>query len=327
MGGRAHALVDMPLALLFPGQGSQYVGMGKDLCDAFPEAKAVFDEADAALGFPISTICFEGPEEELKRTANTQPAILTHSIAVLRVLEARRPERVSGAVLAAGHSLGEYSAGVAAGAYSFGDAVRVVHERGRFMQEAVPEGVGAMAAILGLAPEAVSGACDDAAVDTGKIVSPANFNSPEQTVIAGHAEAVARASDICRERGAKKAIPLPVSAPFHCALMETAAERLRPVLQALTVADPRIPVVTNVDAAAASNAEEVRWALARQVVAAVRWVESVGRMAEVGITEALEIGPGAVLAGLVRRTRKEIAVTPVGKPDQIRAEPEAGKIA
>ena len=307
----------MPLALLFPGQGSQYVGMGKDLCDAFPEAKAVFDEADAALGFSISKVCFEGPEEDLKRTANTQPAILTHSIATLRVLEARQPDRLAGAVVAAGHSLGEYSAGVAAGAYAFADAVRTVRHRGRFMQEAVPEGVGAMAAILGLAPDAVTKACEDAAVDTGKIVSPANFNSPEQTVIAGHAEGVARASEICRERGAKKAVPLPVSAPFHCALMQPAAERLRPVLDALVVEDPRIPVVTNVDAAPATLGDEVRVALARQVASTVRWVESVETMAAMGVTEALEIGPGAVLAGLVRRIRREIAVTPVGKADQV----------
>ena len=307
----------MTLALLFPGQGSQYVGMGKDLCGAFPEAKKVFDEADAALGFAISRICFEGPEEDLKRTANTQPAILTHSIAVLRVLEARSPARVAGAAAAAGHSLGEYSAGVAAGALAFADAVRVVHERGKFMQEAVPEGVGAMAAILGLAPDAVAGACADAEVDTGKIVSPANYNSPEQTVIAGHAEAVDRASELCRERGAKKAVPLPVSAPFHCALMQPAADRLLPVLDALAVADPRLPIVTNVDADLAVKADEVKIALARQVAAPVRWVESVERIAAAGVTEALEIGPGAVLAGLVRRIRKEIAVASIGKAEQI----------
>jgi [acyl-carrier-protein] S-malonyltransferase len=307
----------MPLALLFPGQGSQYVGMGKDLCDAFPEAKAVFDEADAALRFPISKVCFEGPEEELKRTANTQPAILTHSIAVLRVLEARQPDRVAGAVVAAGHSLGEYSAGVAAGAYAFADAIRTVRLRGKFMQEAVPEGVGAMAAILGLAPDAVAKACDDAAVDTGKIVSPANFNSPEQTVIAGHAEGVARASEICKERGAKKAVPLPVSAPFHCALMQPAADRLRPVLDALVMQDPRVPIVTNVDAVSATLGDEVRIALARQVASTVRWVESVEAMAQMGVTEGLEIGPGAVLAGLVRRIRKEIPVTSIGKAAQL----------
>ncbi len=309
----------MPLALLFPGQGSQSVGMGKDLCDAFPEAKAVFDEADAALGFAISRICFDGPEKDLRRTANTQPAILTHSIAVLRVLEARRPERLAGAAAAAGHSLGEYSAGVAAGALSFSDAVRTVHERGRFMQEAVPEGIGAMAAILGLAAEAVGSACEDAAVETGKIVGPANYNSPEQTVIAGHAEAVARASELCRERGAKKAVPLPVSAPFHCALMQPAADRLLPVLQGLAIADPRIPVVTNVDAREARNSVELRAALARQVASPVRWVESVERLAAMGVTEGLEMGPGAVLSGLVRRIRKEFPVASIGRADQISA--------
>jgi len=309
----------MPLALLFPGQGSQSVGMGKDLCESFPEAKAVFDEADSALGFAISKICFEGPEEDLRRTANTQPAILTHSIAALRALAARRPERLAGAVAAAGHSLGEYSAGVAAGALSFCDAVRTVHERGKFMQEAVPEGVGAMAAILGLASGAGGAACEDAAVETGKIVAPANYNSPEQTVIAGHAEGVARASELCRERGAKKAVPLPVSAPFHCALMQAAAERLLPVLRGLAIADPRIPVVTNVDAHEASNSEELRAALARQVVSPVRWVESVERLAAIGMTEAIEIGPGAVLAGLVRRIRKEIPVASIGRADQISA--------
>ena len=307
----------MPRALLFPGQGSQFVGMGKDLCDAFPEAKAVFDEADAALGFSISKICFEGPEEDLRRTAHTQPAILTHSIAALRVLEKRRPERVADAAAAAGHSLGEYSAGVAAGAYAFSDAVRIVHARGKFMQEAVPEGVGAMAAILGLDPGRVAAACADAEVDTGRIVSAANFNAPEQTVIAGHAEAVARASALCRERGAKKAVPLPVSAPFHCALMEPAAERLRPLLDGLAIAAPRVPIVTNVDAREAGNAEEVRAALARQVASAVRWTESVERMAAMGVTEAVEIGPGAVLAGLVRRIPGGIAVTSIGKADQV----------
>jgi [acyl-carrier-protein] S-malonyltransferase len=307
----------MPLALLFPGQGSQYVGMGKDLCDAFPEAKAVFDEADAALGFAISKVCFEGPEEDLKRTANTQPASLTHSIAALRVLESRQTDRIAGAVVAAGHSLGEYSAGVASGAYAFADAVRTVHLRGKFMQEAVPEGVGAMAAILGLVPDAVTAACKDAAVETGKIVSPANFNSPEQTVIAGHAEGVARASELCRERGAKKAVPLPVSAPFHCALMQPAADRLATVLDALAMDDPRIPIVTNVDASPARLATEVRAALARQVASTVRWVESIEAMAAMGITEALEIGPGNVLAGLVRRIRKETPVTSIGKAEAV----------
>ena len=307
----------MTLALLFPGQGSQYVGMGKDLAESFPEAKRVFDEADAALGYSISKICYEGPEEELRRTANTQPAILTHSIAVLETLRARYPAALDGTAAAAGHSLGEYSAGVAAGALAFADAVRVVHERGTFMQEAVPEGVGAMAAVLGLAPEAIAAACDEAALATGKIVSPANFNSPEQTVVAGHAEAVAAASEICRQRGARKVMPLPVSAPFHCALMQPAADRLRPLLDALEISDPRVPVVTNVDASPAANSGEIRTALARQVVSTVRWVESVEKMAAMGVTSALELGPGAVLAGLVKRTRKEIPVMSIGKAEDL----------
>jgi [acyl-carrier-protein] S-malonyltransferase len=309
----------MTTALLFPGQGSQFVGMGRDLADAFPEARAVFDEADAVLGIALSRICFEGPEEDLRRTANTQPAILTHSIAVLRILEARRPKAVADAVLVAGHSLGEYSAGVAAGAFSFADAVRIVRDRGLFMQEAVPEGVGAMAAIVGLPRDAVATACADSALATGKIVSPANFNSPEQTVIAGHREAVEQASARCKELGAKRAIPLPVSAPFHCALMRPAAERLAPKLSALALRDPRIPVVTNVDAAPATTGEAIRDALARQVDSPVRWVETVVAIAEAGVTEALEIGPGNVLAGLVRRTRKEITVHSIGRAEEITA--------
>ena len=303
----------MSRALLFPGQGSQFVGMGKDLCDAFPEAKRVFDEADAALGFSISKICFEGPEEDLRRTANTQPAILTHSVAVLETVRARHPNALADVAATAGHSLGEYSAGVTAGAISFSDAVRVVHERGTFMQEAVPEGVGAMAAVLGLAPDQVAAICEEAAIATGRIVSPANFNSPEQTVIAGHAEAVASASELCRQRGARKVMPLSVSAPFHCALMQPAADRLAPRLNALEIADPGFPVVTNVDAAAATNSGEIRAALARQVASTVRWVASVEKMAAMGVTEALELGPGAVLAGLVKRIRREIPVTSVGK--------------
>jgi [acyl-carrier-protein] S-malonyltransferase len=304
-------------ALLFPGQGSQFVGMGKDLCDAFPEARNVFDEADAALGFSISKICFEGPEEALRRTENTQPAILTHSIAVLETVRARHSNALESVAATAGHSLGEYSAGVAAGAMTFSDAVRVVHERGKFMQEAVPEGVGAMAAVLGLAPVEVAAACEEAAVATGKIVSPANYNSPEQTVIAGHSEAVASASDLCRQRGARKVMPLSVSAPFHCALMQPAAERLAPRLDALEISDPRFPVVTNVDAVPATNSGEIRTALVRQVASAVRWVESIEKMAEMGVTEALELGPGTVLAGLVKRIRKEIPVTSIGKADDL----------
>jgi [acyl-carrier-protein] S-malonyltransferase len=294
------------LALLFPGQGSQSVGMGKALYEASSAARAVFDAADAALGFPLSTLCFEGPEEELRLTANTQPAILTHSIAALEDLRARFPERLEGAAVAAGHSLGEYSANVAAGALAFPVAVRLVRERGRFMQDAVAAGVGAMAAIVGLAPAEVEAACREAA--QGEVVSPANYNSPEQTVIAGHAGAVERASRACLARGAKRAIPLPVSAPFHCALMTPARERLRPLLEGAAFSDARIPVVTNVDAVPATEGRGLRDALARQVDSPVRWVESVQRLARDGVDRGLEIGPGNVLAGLVRRIEKGIKV-------------------
>jgi [acyl-carrier-protein] S-malonyltransferase len=294
------------LALLFPGQGSQTVGMGKALYEASAAARAVFDEADAALGFSLSRLCFEGPEETLRLTSHTQPAILTHSVAALADLRARFPERLEGAAFAAGHSLGEYSANVAVGALAFGDAVRLVRERGRLMQEAVPEGVGAMAAIVGLAPEEVAAACRAAA--QGEVVAPANYNSPEQTVIAGATAAVARASEACLQRGAKRAIPLPVSAPFHCALMTAARERMRPLLDAAAFADAALPVVTNVDAQAQTAAAQLRGALVRQIDSPVRWVECVQLLARSGVGRGLEIGPGNVLAGLVRRIDKAIKV-------------------
>jgi [acyl-carrier-protein] S-malonyltransferase len=296
----------MTLALLFPGQGSQAVGMGRALCDASPAARAVFEEADRVLGFPLSTLCFEGPEEELKLTANTQPAILTHSIAALADLRARAPEKLEGATFAAGHSLGEYSANVAAGALSFAEAVALVRARGQFMQEAVPAGVGAMAAIVGLAPDAVEAACREAA--EGETVAPANYNSPEQTVIAGNAAAVGRASQACLARGAKRAIPLPVSAPFHCALMSPAREKMRPLLEEAAFAGASLPVVTNVDAAPESDGTGLRDALVRQIDSPVRWVASVERLAREGVDRALEIGPGNVLAGLVRRIDRSIKV-------------------
>jgi [acyl-carrier-protein] S-malonyltransferase len=296
----------MTLALLFPGQGSQSVGMGKPLFEASEPARAVLEEADRVLGFSLSKLCFEGPEEELRLTANTQPAILTHSIAALADLRARFPEKLEGAAFAAGHSLGEYSAGVAAGAVSFADAVALVRARGGFMQEAVPAGVGAMAAIVGLEPGAVEAACREAA--QGETVAPANYNSPEQTVIAGNAAAVARASEGCLARGAKRAIALPVSAPFHCALMSPAREKMRPLLEATVFADAAVPVVTNVDAAPETSGERLRDALVRQVDSPVRWVESVRRLAREGVDRALEIGPGNVLAGLLRRIDKSIKV-------------------
>jgi [acyl-carrier-protein] S-malonyltransferase len=294
------------LGLLFPGQGSQTVGMGKALFEASEPARTVFEEADRVLGFPLSKLCFEGPEEELRLTANTQPAILTHSIAALADLRARFPEKLEGAAFAAGHSLGEYSAGVAAGAFSFADAVALVRARGAYMQEAVPAGVGAMAAIVGLAPQAVEAACREAA--QGETVAPANFNSPEQTVIAGHAGAVARASEGCLARGAKRAIALPVSAPFHCGLMSPAREKMRPLLEATVFTDAALPVITNVDAAPETSGGRLRDALVRQIDSPVRWVESVQRLAREGVDRALEIGPGSVLAGLVRRIDRSIKV-------------------
>jgi [acyl-carrier-protein] S-malonyltransferase len=300
------------LALLFPGQGSQFVGMGRKLYEVSTAARAVFEEADAVLGFSLSRLCFEGPEEELKLTANTQPAILTHSVAAWRDLQERDPRRLEGAAFAAGHSLGEYSANVAAGSLSFAEALGLVRARGRFMQEAVAPGVGAMAAILGLTAEEVGAACDEAA--QGEVVAPANFNSPEQTVIAGHAGAVGRASELCRERGAKRAILLPVSAPFHCALMAPARERMRPPLERAQFFDPAWPVVTNQDAIPRARGSELREALVHQIDSPVRWVESIRALAREGVDRAVEIGPGNVLAGLVRRIEKGITVESYGGP-------------
>jgi [acyl-carrier-protein] S-malonyltransferase len=300
----------LSLALLFPGQGSQFVGMGRALFDGSPAARAVFEEADAALGFALSRICFEGPEEELRATANTQPAILTHSIAALAALRSASPEKLEGTAFAAGHSLGEYSACVAAGALSFADAVRLVRRRGTFMQEAVPAGAGAMAAIVGLPAAEVESACREAAGD--EVVSAANYNSPEQTVIAGHAGAVRRASAACLARGAKRAIPLAVSAPFHSPLMLPARERMAELLASTGFADATIPVVTNVDAEPTSRGALLRDALVRQIDSPVRWVESVRRLAAEGVGSGLEIGPGNVLAGLVRRIEKGIRVEGFG---------------
>ena len=280
--------------------------MGRVLFESSAAARAVFEEADGVLGFPLSRLCFDGPEEDLKRTANTQPAILTHSVAALAELRLRAPERVTSAEFAAGHSLGEYSACVAAGALDFADAVRLVRRRGEFMQDAVPTGVGAMAAIIGLSAEEVELACLEAA--GGDVVSAVNFNSPEQTVIAGHAGAVERASSACLARGAKRAIPLPVSAPFHSPLMRPARDRMAELLAATRFSDVAIPVVTNVDAAPVTEAGKLRDSLVRQIDSPVRWVESVRLLAREGVQQAVEIGPGNVLAGLVRRIERGIRV-------------------
>jgi [acyl-carrier-protein] S-malonyltransferase len=291
----------MTLAFVFPGQGSQSVGMGRDLAENFPEAKAVFDAADAALGEPLSRLCFEGPEDALKLTANTQPAILTVSVAAWEVFRRRAP---AAPAFVAGHSLGEYSALVAAGALSLADAVRAVRARGTFMQEAVPAGVGAMSAVLGLPPERVAEVC--AAASEGEVVAPANFNSPEQTVIAGHAAAVERAGARLKEAGAKRVLPLPVSAPFHCSLMDPVKPRLAAVLAGLQVGAPGVPVVSNVEARPNADAARVVPLLLEQVSHTVRWVETVEQLAALGVTRVVELGPGKVLCGLVKRIRKDV---------------------
>ena len=285
------------LAFLFPGQGSQAVGMGRDLYEKFSIARQTFEEADEALGFSISKLCFEGPEEQLKLTEFTQPAIFTVSIAAQRVLA----EKGVTPVYVAGHSLGEYSANVAAGVLSVTDAVRALRSRGQFMQDAVSPGRGAMAAVLGMTPEDAAKICADAGAETGEVVSPANFNSPEQTVISGAAAAVERASTFARERGAKKVVALAVSAPFHCALMQPAQDRLAPLLQEIPFADAHVPVAVNVDAALVAGGPALRDALVRQVTGAVRWVECVRLLIEQTPTHFIEVGPGKVLSGLMRQ--------------------------
>lgn len=298
------------LAFVFPGQGSQAAGMGKALAGAFPAARAVFDAIDAALGEPLSTLCFEGPDEALKLTANTQPAILAVSAAAAAVLAER------GVVpdLVAGHSLGEYSALVCAGALGAADAARSVRARGTFMQEAVPAGKGAMSAVLGLDPARVKAVCDETAAATGLVVSPANYNEPAQTVIAGDAAAVEQAGARLKEAGAKRVLPLPVSAPFHCALMQPVRPRLEAVLRAVAWQAPRVPVVTNVEAAPNADAARVVPLLVEQVTAPVRWIECVQELARQGVTRVVEVGPGKVLSGLVKRIDKGIETWNVEDP-------------
>lgn len=284
-----------PIAFIFPGQGSQTVGMGKALAEAFPVAQRTFDEADAALGYKLSELCFSGPEEKLKLTEITQPAILTVSVAALRVLREKglQPDFV------AGHSLGEYSAHVAAGTLDFADAVRTVRNRGKYMQVAVPVGVGAMAAVLGMGIAELQKVCDE--VGQGEVCSPANINSPEQIVISGAKAAVERAAELAKARGAKRAIMLPVSAPFHCALMRPAQERLAGDLAGLRFCAMQMPLVKNVDGEVTSDPEQARKALVDQVTGAVQWVKSMQTLLAQGVQTLVEVGPGKVLCGLMRQ--------------------------
>ncbi len=301
------------VAYVFPGQGSQWVGMGRALALAFPEAREVFEEADDTLGFSLSVLCFEGPEDELQLTANTQPAIVAASVAAIRCyraqgLETETPDFV------AGHSLGEYSALVAAGALELGDALRLVRARGEAMQKAVPVGEGAMAAVLGLSVEDTAEVAAEAAGDTGGVCQLANLNAPGQIVIAGAGESVERAMVLASGRGARRAILLPVSAPFHCALMAPARRAMAPLIQAAPMADPQVPVVCNVDAAPVTSASAARYALVRQIDGPVRWAESVTVMAAEGVGRLIEFGPGKVLSGLARRIDRKLKVRSVAEP-------------
>ncbi|MDT7542909.1 MAG: [acyl-carrier-protein] S-malonyltransferase [Acidobacteriota bacterium] len=306
------------IAYIFPGQGSQYAGMGRELAEKFPAARAVFEEADDALGFRISRLCFEGPAEELQLTENTQPALLATSVAALRALESEGLPRPS---FVAGHSLGEYSALVAAGALSLADAMRAVRGRGRYMQEAVPIGVGAMAAILGSQAQTVEEACAEAA--QGEVCSPANLNSPKQIVIAGDAAAVDRAVEILKARGARKVVKLKVSAPFHCALMQPAQERLARDLEEIEFKDLHVPLVTNVDAKLIGGGEDARDSLVRQVTSPVRWSESMELLTKAhGVEMFIEVGPGKVLAGLLKQIAPEarsLNVEDAGGVEAVRA--------
>ncbi len=301
------------IAFIFPGQGSQHVGMGKALAAAHSECRAVFTQADTVLGAPLSRLCFEGPEDQLVLTENTQPAVLTTSVAALRLLESRglAPDFV------AGHSLGEYSAHVAAGTLSFVDALGIVRRRGRYMQEAVPVGTGAMAAVLGLDAATVARACEEAS--EGETVSPANLNAPNQVVIAGTRSGVERAGARAKTLGAKRVVPLPVSAPFHCALMRPAQDRLAPELRGLRASDPRVPVVANVDAEPKRDATAAIAALVDQISAPVRWEGVVQRLASEGVRAYVEVGPGTVLSTLVKKIDRRASVVSLGDPQGLLA--------
>jgi [acyl-carrier-protein] S-malonyltransferase len=299
-------------AFVFPGQGSQFAGMGRDVAERFPEARQLFEEIDSALNFPISRLCFEGPEDELKLTENTQPAILAVSSAIDAVLRTRGKARPD---IVAGHSLGEYSAIVAAGGLTAAQAATIVRSRGQFMQEAVPVGQGAMAALIGPSLEEVQAICEAAA--EGEVVSPANINAPGQIVIAGTRAAVERAMEVAKSRGVRKSVMLPVSAPFHCALMKPAEERLTPVLEAAAFRDLEFALVTNVDASPVGTDHAVRNALVRQVTSPVRWVDSVQKMIEMGVKRFVEVGPGSVLTGLIRRIHKSVETVTINDADSL----------
>ena len=301
------------IAFLFPGQGSQYIGMGADFCAGFAVARRTFEEAGDALGIDLAKLCFEGEAAALALTANAQPAILAASVAALRVVLEETEIRPD---LVAGHSLGEFTALVASGCLGFGDAVRTVRKRGEFMQEAVPPGVGKMAAVLGLASEEVSGICAEVAGE-GAVVSPANFNSPAQTVISGEAEAVEAASELAKEKGARRVVELEVSAPFHCSLMEPAAARLRDVLSELDFHPIKYPVVTNTEARANADSSRVADILVEQVVSPVRWAESLEFLKDSGVSGFLEIGPSKVLSGLVKRTLKGVSCAGIEKTEEL----------
>src|SRR5436190_1055863 len=315
---RRRRATQMSVAFIFPGQGSQNPGMGKDLAESFPAAKQVFEEADEALGFALSNLCFNGPAEQLQLTENTQPAILATSIAALRALQS---QAFPAPAFVAGHSLGEYSALVAANALSLAEAVEAVRRRGRYMQEAVLVGTGAMAAILGADLQTVKDGCDEAA--QGEVCSPANINSPAQIVIAGANAAIDRAIPILKERGARRAVKLNVSAPFHCALMKPAQDRLAADLEQANFHDLTAPVVTNVDAQAVVTGKEARESLVRQVSQPVRWLESVEFLINQGVQTFVEIGPGKVLSGLVRQINREVRCVNVEDAASLRSAREA----
>lgn len=301
-------------AFVFPGQGSQFAGMGKDVYEAYPAARKVFDDVDDALGFAISKLCFEGPEEQLKMTENTQPAILAVSSAILAVLEERGATRRD---VVAGHSLGEYSAIVSVGGLTPAEAAAIVRMRGRFMQEAVPVGSGGMAALIGPSVDDAHAICEEAA--QGEVLSVANINAPGQIVIAGTKSAIDRAIDVAKKRGVRRALPLPVSAPFHCALMEPAAERLRPILDEANFRNLWVALVSNVDASPIGTATAVRNALFRQVASPVRWVESVQKMISMGVKRFVEVGPGNVLTGLIKRIDSSVELVNVSDVASIEA--------